>query len=161
MTEVQAPKVAHPVLKVLVAVLLGTAIGSGVFAINYSEATSYLGSDPATCANCHVMQDHYDAWSQGAHAGVATCNDCHLPHTNTVDKYLVKAEDGVLHATAFTFQTYPDNIVIRDKSLAVTEAACLYCHGSMTDSMMYTLKDGESISCVRCHSGVGHSKEPA
>jgi cytochrome c nitrite reductase small subunit len=161
MTKVSAPRTANTVLKVATAVLIGTAVGSGVFAVNYSEAVSYLGNDPATCTNCHVMQGHFDAWEQGSHATVATCNDCHLPHDSVIDKYLVKAEDGVLHASAFTFQTYPENIVIRDKSLAVTEASCIYCHGSMTDSMMYTLKDNESISCVRCHSGVGHSKEPA
>jgi cytochrome c nitrite reductase small subunit len=155
MTEVR-PKVAHPVLKVATAVLIGTAVGAGVFVINYSDMTSYLGSDPATCANCHVMQEYYDGWAAGPHSNVATCNDCHLPHDNVISKYYVKAEDGLLHTTAFTFDTYPDNIVIRDASREVTEEACVYCHTTMTDSLMYTLKEGETVSCTRCHSDVGH-----
>ncbi|MDR0990280.1 MAG: cytochrome c nitrite reductase small subunit [Propionibacteriaceae bacterium] len=160
MTETSQPRQSRrrfPVLKLLVAVLIGTALGSGVFAVNYSEATSYLGTAPETCANCHVMQDHYDAWAAGSHANVATCNDCHLPHDSVVAKYYVKLDDGIRHTTAFTFGNYPDNIVIRDSSREVVDSACVYCHGAMTDTLMYTVKDGESISCVRCHSDVGHS----
>ena len=28
---------------------------------------SYLTDDPAACANCHVMQEHFDAWPRSSH----------------------------------------------------------------------------------------------
>ena len=138
------------------AVLLGMLIGMGGFAVAYSDAPSYLGDDPRTCANCHVMESHYQDWSVGSHANVATCNDCHLPHTNVIDKYLVKVEDGILHGTKFTLGNYPDNLQIRDSNLQVANGACLYCHGDLTSQMRSVGTSGDDISCVRCHSGVGH-----
>lgn len=136
------------------AVLSGMLIGMGGFTIAYSDAVSYLGGDPVTCANCHAMNDHYKDWSKGSHARVATCNDCHLPHDDVVGKYLVKAEDGVLHSMKFTLGNYPENIVIRESSLRVANRACLACHGDITTQMRSVA--GGDVSCIRCHSGVGH-----
>jgi cytochrome c nitrite reductase small subunit len=148
---------ARLLFSVLAAVLGGVAIGVGVFTLTYAEVPSYFGSDPLTCANCHVMQQQYDAWLAGPHAHVATCNDCHLPHNSVLDKYYVKAEDGLLHATKFTLGDYPPNIVIRDKNLTIANDSCLYCHGQITTDLMFTQKPNETISCVRCHQDVGHN----
>jgi cytochrome c nitrite reductase small subunit len=145
------------VARLLAAVFAGTAIGAAGFAAFYAEMPAYFGSDPLTCTNCHVMQPEYDAWKAGGHAHVATCNDCHLPHDSVVSKYLVKAEDGVLHGAKFTFGNYPTNIVIRDSSLAVTNQACLSCHADMTQQMFWAMGTDESeVTCTRCHGGIGH-----
>ncbi|MCL2422476.1 MAG: cytochrome c nitrite reductase small subunit [Micrococcales bacterium] len=147
---------ARRVAAVVAAVFVGTALGLGGFTIAYSNAPSYLGTDPEACINCHVMQRQYDAWQKGSHAREAKCTDCHLPHGNLVQKYYVKAEDGVLHSTKFTTGNYPTNIVIRDSSLEVTNGACLSCHGEMTAMVNTDPKTGDTIACSRCHAGVGH-----
>jgi cytochrome c nitrite reductase small subunit len=141
----------------VVAVLLGVLVGMGGYAVRYSHATDYLGKDPRTCANCHAMDDHYRAWAAGPHARAATCADCHLPHDDVVHQYLVKAEDGLLHGAKFTLGDYPENIVIRDRSLTVANEACLFCHADLTTDTMFARGEGaEEISCVRCHAGTGH-----
>ncbi|MDR1808177.1 MAG: cytochrome c nitrite reductase small subunit [Propionibacteriaceae bacterium] len=150
--------VAGTVARLLAAFCLGTAAGVAGFTLYYADAAAYLGSDPATCTNCHVMQPVYDAWTHGPHARVATCNDCHLPHDNIVHKYYVKAEDGFLHVSKFTLGLYPENIRIRQSSLAVTNQACLSCHADLTDSMFQAMGAGEEITCTRCHSTVGHDQ---
>ncbi|MCL1838771.1 MAG: cytochrome c nitrite reductase small subunit [Propionibacteriaceae bacterium] len=150
---------ARRIISVVVAALVGIVIGMGVFGVSYAHLPSYFGEDPATCANCHAMQDHYDAWLRGPHARAATCNDCHVPHDNVIRQYAVKAEDGVLHAYKFTVGDYPTNIVIRDKNRDIANAACLSCHDLMTFPMRYTVEQtGEDIQCTRCHSNIGHQK---
>jgi len=144
------------ILRVVVAALIGVAAGIVIFGIKFSEMPSYFSSDPVTCTNCHVMQPQYDAWSRGPHRNVATCDDCHLPHDNIVDRYLVQAQDGILHGYKFTTNDYPVNIVIRPSSLNVANAACLACHGTMTSTMFDSAKTGETITCTRCHAHVGH-----
>src|SRR6185436_15639047 len=70
-------------------VLFGLATGIGGYTFVYARGGSYLTNDPKACANCHVMQNNYDAWMKSSHRAVATCNDCHTPH-NVVGKYLTK-----------------------------------------------------------------------
>lgn len=148
---------APRVLAAVAAATVGVLLGVGGYAVRYSNAVSYLGKEPATCANCHAMAGHYEAWAAGPHAQAATCVDCHLPHEGLVEQYLVKAEDGLVHGVRFTLDDYPENVVIRDKSLAVADRSCLHCHGDLTTDMMFARDDGaEGLSCVRCHSGVGH-----
>ena len=67
-------------LTIATMVLLGIFIGLGAFTFGYGKGWSYLSSNPAACANCHVMQGHYDSWQNSSHRHVAVCNDCHLPH---------------------------------------------------------------------------------
>jgi len=144
-------------VRFLAAGLVGTAIGMVTFAVAYAEVPSYFGSDPTTCTNCHVMQPQYNAWKAGGHANVATCNDCHLPHGSVIAKYIVKAEDGMLHGSKFTLGNYPVNIQIRDSSLATTNGACLYCHEPMVENLFITMgTDRTEKTCTRCHAGVGH-----
>jgi len=135
----------------LVAAALGAVIGVGGYAFVYAKGTSYLGNDPRTCANCHVMQGHYDGWQQSSHHGVATCNDCHTP-SGPIAKYVVKATNGYHHSMAFTLGGYPENIRARPESSAVVEGQCRHCHADMVASMTH----GGDVSCVRCHASVGH-----
>jgi cytochrome c nitrite reductase small subunit len=146
------------VLRIVAAALFGCLLGTASFTATYAQVPSYFGEDPQTCANCHVMNDQYNSWAKGPHSSFATCNDCHLPHDDLIGKYWTKAEDGFVHGAKFTLGDYPENIVIRDKNLEITNAACIYCHKDLTDELRYTMgiDDQENVSCVRCHSGVGH-----
>ena len=58
------------------AVCLGLLIGLGGYTFAYARGYSYLTNDPAACANCHIMRDHFDAWTRSSHAAIAACNDC-------------------------------------------------------------------------------------
>ena len=73
---------------VALAALLGMILGVGAFTVHYSGATDYLGDDPASCANCHAMNEQYEGWVKGSHHDVATCNSCHAPHDDIVGKYV-------------------------------------------------------------------------
>jgi cytochrome c nitrite reductase small subunit len=139
--------------------VLGVALGIGGYTFVYAEGASYLGNDPAACANCHVMDDHHAAWMKGSHREVATCNDCHTP-PGTVPKYLAKARSGLRHSMAFTTGDYPDQLIITEWSGRVTERACRKCHEPITAAITAG-HDGEGasedgVSCVHCHADVGH-----
>lgn len=135
--------------------LLGTSIGVGGYTFYYAEGASYLSNDPAACNNCHIMNDQYDAWQKGSHHAVATCNDCHAPHDNLAHKYFVKGVNGFNHSFKFTTGHYEDNLEITDFNRAVTEQSCRHCHESVTHQIESPAGFDE-ISCIRCHSEVGH-----
>jgi len=73
----------------------------------YADGFSYLGSDPESCANCHVMQGAYEGWNHSSHKAVAVCMDCHAPH-NTLEKYTVKGINGVKDMVIFTLDIVPN-----------------------------------------------------
>jgi cytochrome c nitrite reductase small subunit len=133
------------------AAVAGLALGIGAYAFHYAKGSSYLGNDPATCANCHVMAGHYAGWQAAAHKRVATCNDCHTP-AGPISKYVVKALNGYHHSMAFTFGGYPDVIRARPQSAEVVEGNCRRCHAALVDDIAH----GAGVSCVRCHASVGH-----
>jgi cytochrome c nitrite reductase small subunit len=135
----------------LAAATAGLALGVGGYAFQYAKGASYLGNDPATCANCHVMRSHYDGWQAAPHHLVATCNDCHVP-AGGVAKYVVKALNGYHHSMAFTLGDYPDVLKARPMSTAVVEANCRHCHAELVDPVAH----GGGVSCIRCHASVGH-----
>ncbi len=146
-------------LRLLSAVVAGLVIGLGFYTFIYAKGYSYLTNNPQACANCHVMQNEYDAWIKSSHHSVATCNDCHTPH-NIVGKYAVKASNGFFHSFYFTTGFYPDNIRITNFDHTVTESACRYCHENITAAIDGNVVHGsaQGIECTRCHSSVGHSE---
>ena len=140
------------------ALLVGAAIGLAVFTFGAANGIAYFGNSPETCAQCHAMDEHYEGWQKGSHADVATCNDCHSPHDNVVHKYWNKADNGFWHALKFTTGDYPENIQIREKNHRITEASCLSCHGDLVHAINMTRSADEQVSCVQCHSEVGHMR---
>lgn len=156
-------------LALAAAVLVGMAVGLGAFTFGYARGYSYLTNDPAACANCHVMNEHYAAWTKASHRSVATCNDCHTPH-DIVGKYTVKAKNGFWHSFYFTTGNFPDPLRITEGNRKVTENACRHCHAEITDAIDHapashgtaggatypTDPADASNSCVRCHRYVGH-----
>lgn len=144
------------VLTVVAALLVGIASGVGGYTFIYARGYSYLLNDPAACANCHVMQEQLDGWRHSSHRSVATCNDCHTPH-DVLGKYATKVRNGFWHSFYFTSGRFHEPIHILARDRAITEAACLSCHEPLVSGMA-TPSHGSAdrLSCVRCHSGVGH-----
>jgi cytochrome c nitrite reductase small subunit len=132
----------------------------------YARGASYLTNDPAACANCHIMDEHYAAWLKSSHRAVAVCNDCHAPHT-FVGKYATKARNGFWHSFYFTTGRYPDPLRITAGNRRITEQACRDCHSEITEGIVGSAhdagapvpdeQDGRAAwTCVRCHAHVGH-----
>jgi cytochrome c nitrite reductase small subunit len=135
----------------------GLVVGLGAFTFGYAKGYSYLTNDPAACANCHIMTEHFDAWTKSSHRAVATCNDCHTPHT-LVGKYTTKAKNGFWHSFYFTTGRFPDPLRITEGNRDVTERACRDCHGEITEAIdpRAAAHGPGPLSCVRCHRYVGH-----
>ncbi len=138
------------------AVLFGVAFGVGSYTFYYAKGGSYLLDDPAACANCHVMSSHYNAWMKSSHRAVATCNSCHTP-AGFFAKYYVKAENGYRHSMAFTSGKFIEPIRITERNRKVAEQSCRKCHQELVESIEGTHEHAESIQCLHCHQGVGHS----
>lgn len=145
------------ILATVLALILGTVTGLGVYTFIYAKGASYLGNDPNSCANCHIMQDHLDAWVKSSHRSVATCNDCHTP-SGLIPKYFTKAEHGFFHSLAFTTNDFHEPIQMKERSRRVTERACRKCHQEVVHDIEAFQKPGETLSCIRCHADVGHPK---
>lgn len=164
MKKLSRPRLAT-VLYLLIAALIGGMAGIGTYTFGYAKGASYLGSNSESCANCHVMQGHYDAWLKSSHGKFTSCNDCHAPHDSLVSMYYCKARNGFFHSLAFTTGDFEENLRITDYNRRVTEQACRNCHedvvhqidiraiGELNEDHTERL---ESNACIRCHSTVGH-----
>ena len=162
--------------------LIGVAVGLGTFTFVYAKGASYLSTDPEVCANCHIMQEHFDAWQRSSHRAVAGCADCHMPH-ELVGKYVAKATNGFWHSLAFTTGRFPDPLQIKPHNRAITERTCRDCHADIVAAIdpvesqesigirtaatgrpatdRPQIHDGPPValtreSCIRCHTYVGH-----
>jgi cytochrome c nitrite reductase small subunit len=137
-------------IAIVAALAVGAAVGLGAFTFVYARGSSYLGNDPASCANCHVMNEHFAAWQKSSHHTVAVCNDCHAPPSG-IRKYWVKAVNGYNHSYAFTTGDFVEPLQITSRNREVTEAQCRRCHADIVSAM-----GAGELSCVRCHDAVGH-----
>jgi cytochrome c nitrite reductase small subunit len=149
------------ILAVVVATAFGALGGLGVFTFGYGEGYAYLGNDPQGCANCHVMQEHFDAWQKSSHHAVAVCNDCHTPHHSLLAKYLTKADNGFFHSLAFTTGNFKDPIQIKERNSRIVQEACIDCHKELVNHLLPSEAGGDMTRCVHCHASVGHAKSIA
>ena len=140
---------------VLLAAVLGAALGLGFYTFVYARGFSYMLDDASACTNCHVMREQYVGWSRASHRSVAVCNDCHTP-PGLVAKYATKASNGVRHSWAFTTGRFETNIRIKQHSRLVAERACRKCHDELVDAIEHGTTREEALSCLSCHRGVGH-----
>ena len=166
---------------VVSALLAGLAVGLGLYTFVYAKGASYLSTEPGVCANCHIMQEHFDAWQRSSHRTAAGCADCHMPH-EFIGKYAAKTSNGFWHSLAFTTGRFPDPLQIKPHNRAITEQACRDCHAAIVAAIDPALEpeaatlstvgrpttadrpqvhDGvvagvDRISCIRCHVYVGH-----
>ncbi len=145
----------HP-LPTIVFVLFGVIGGLGAFTFDYAEGLSYLSTDSAACANCHIMLPQYDAWQKSSHHDVATCADCHLPD-EFPDKYIAKSENGWSHSKAFTIQDFQEPIIIKPKNSDILQKNCLRCHSKILNDQFLSFSSN-APRCVRCHVAVGHGE---
>ena len=138
-----------------IAIAIGALIGLGTFTFGYGEGFSYFSTDPEACANCHVMQPYFDSWIKSSHHHVAGCVDCHLPH-DFAGKYFAKADNGFFHSMAFTLNNFPEPIQIKQRNREITQRNCVACHSSFVENMLPVEDGGDMLSCIQCHSDVGH-----
>jgi cytochrome c nitrite reductase small subunit len=140
----------------LIGIALGVAAGIGAYTFIYAKGAAYLSNNPATCANCHIMNDQYNGWLKSSHRAVATCNDCHTP-TGFIPKYLTKASNGFWHSFAFTTGRFHEPIRIKQHNREITDSACRKCHQEITEAIgAHRVERTAGSNCVRCHNSVGH-----
>lgn len=137
-------------------VAVGIPAGIGLFTFDYAEGLSYFSTDPAACANCHIMQPQYDGWQHSSHHTAATCVDCHLPQ-DFVGKYIAKAENGWHHSVGFTLQNFHEPITIKPKNERLLHDNCVRCHeGVLHELLPVDTSEPDFLPCVHCHADVGH-----
>ena len=146
-------------------ILLGVLAGISLYLFVASNAVSYLSDKPETCVNCHIMNPQYATWNHSSHRENATCNDCHVPHNNVLNKYFFKAKDGMRHAYVFTMRQEPQVIQIREEGAAVVQENCKRCHAHLNEDVaaLQTTFDGatehgEGKLCWECHREVPHGR---
>lgn len=140
-----------PIIIAIVALL--AVVGVGMYVTDF---TAYLGNNPSTCNNCHVMDAVYEGWYHAGHSEWTTCNECHTPHA-LIPKYFVKAKSGYHHVTTFLFGEIPDAIRAKESSRQVVQENCIRCH----EETVSTVADGTMDSgryCFECHRSVAHGE---
>ncbi len=144
--------------------LIAALIGLGLFMAKESEVVSYMGDNPQTCVNCHVMTPVYNSWMHSSHREWASCNDCHVPHDNIFNKYYFKAKDGLYHASIFTLRAEPDVIFMREASQEVVQNNCIRCHVQQVTQTKYDgwidghAADRTDRQCWSCHREIPHGR---
>ena len=136
--------------------MLGAMAGMGFFVLHISRASSYLSDAPETCMNCHVMTTEYVTWQHSSHARVATCNDCHVPHTSLAAHWAFKAKDGLWHSTVFTMRWEPQAIRLSKGAIPVVEDNCRRCHAQVIENVSLTDHQPHDLRCWDCHREVPH-----
>lgn len=148
----------------IAATLYGLIIGGVIFIIYISNAASYLSDNPKTCVNCHVMSPQYATWFHSSHREIATCNDCHVPHNNVINKYFFKAKDGMRHATIFTLRIEPQVIKIHEAGQKVVQNNCLRCHSNLLEDSKLAIATQAYHNyrikrpCWDCHRETPHGR---
>jgi cytochrome c nitrite reductase small subunit len=145
-------------------IVLGLAAGFGSYVFYISRAYSYLSDKPETCINCHIMAPQYATWAHSSHHLGTTCNDCHVPHNNVVNKYYFKAKDGMRHATIFTLRSEPQVIFIKEAGRECVQNNCLRCHekllGTINDKSLHPQQASfvQKRYCWECHRETPHGR---
>ena len=121
-----------------------------------TDFTAYLGNNPVTCNNCHLMDAAYEGWYHAAHSNWANCVDCHAPQP-FVPKYLFKAYSGYRHVTGFLFKEHP--IILRAIPLSkdIIQDNCIGCHETAVEDIAFNAMD-EQRYCYECHRSVAHGE---
>lgn len=134
-------------------IALLSVIGVGLYVTDF---TAYLGNNPTTCNNCHVMDAAYESWYHGGHKLWATCADCHTPHA-VIPKYWVKAISGYHHVSAFLSGNIPTAIRAKESSRTIVQENCIRCHQT-TVAAMLEIPQALDRYCFDCHRSVAHGE---
>lgn len=144
--------------------LLAVMTGLGFFMAKEAEVVSYMSDDPLACVNCHVMTSVYNSWQHSSHREWASCNDCHVPQDNILNKYYFKAKDGLFHASVFTLRAEPEVMFMREASEEVVQDNCMRCHIQQVTQTKYDgyindhATNRTDRKCWECHKEVPHGK---
>lgn len=147
-----------------VILVLGVLAGLFLYIFHISKASSYLSDAPETCVNCHIMAPQYATWMHSSHRENATCNDCHVPHNNILNKYYFKAKDGMRHARIFTLRKEPQVIFIKEEGKDVVQNNCIRCHSHQVNDdktagiYIQQLHKRTNRLCWDCHREVPHGR---
>ena len=160
---------------------IGAALGLGGFTFVYAKGASYLSTDPAVCANCHIMSEHFDAWQRSSHRAAAGCADCHMPHDWSASTR--QGLERLLALPRLHYRRASRSLQIKPHNRAITEGACRECHADIVAAIDPlgagtaigirsgvggtpatsrpqihdgTIDAGDRESCIRCHTYVGH-----
>lgn len=151
--------------KVPAIIITGAFVGLFIYTFFASRAYSYLSDKPETCVNCHIMSPYYATWMHSAHGRNTTCNDCHVPHNNIVNKYFFKAKDGLRHSAVFTFRGEPQALQAIEESSEVIMDNCIRCHTQLNTEFVSTgrmgfkeMKEMNGKACWDCHRDVPHTR---
>ncbi len=149
--------------KIFAIVTCGVLCGGAALFLHLLRAHTYLGDEPASCVNCHIMAPYYATWFHSSHSRDATCNDCHVPADNPLKKWAFKGKDGMRHVSAFLVGGEPFVMQAHEESSRVIMDNCIRCHTQLntefvsTGKMDYmTARSGEGKACWDCHRDVPH-----
>lgn len=127
----------------------------GIFAWA-SDAPAYLGHEPETCNNCHVMDSQYENWFHAPHRTWATCADCHIPHDNFVHYWFYKGKSGMKDVYSFVTRSYPTAIRANEETIGIVQDNCIRCHLDTVESMLTAGQQPFDRNCWECHRSVAH-----
>ncbi len=133
---------------------LAAALGTFVYV---TDGFSYLGHNPTTCNNCHVMDAAYENWYHGGHAQVAVCTDCHAPHENPFVFYYIKTKLGMRDVYVFSTGQVPTLIRATDETKGIVQANCIRCHASTAEVVMAGAQPFDR-RCWDCHRTTAHGE---
>ncbi len=139
----------------LVGLVVGVPLGTGLALFAYADGLSYLSANPNACANCHVMQPNLAAWQASSHRNIAACNDCHTSG-GLLNRYAQKAENGFHHSLAFTTGNFSEPIRIKQASLMVVLENCKTCHQPLLEASRFGHPGLGEKNCLHCHKQTGH-----
>ncbi len=146
-------------------VLVGVALGLGLYTMYASRIFSYLGDDPSACVNCHIMSPAYQSWGRSSHANWTTCKDCHVPQHSKLAGLLFDAKDGLHHGAVLLTGNEPAAPRPRPAAIEAIQGNCVRCHTPLTTEFVRAGKakiddilHGRDKPCWDCHRHVPHTK---
>jgi cytochrome c nitrite reductase small subunit len=139
--------------------IAAAVIALGTF-VYVTDAPAYGGSDPETCANCHVMDSQYENWYHAPHEKWTECVDCHLPHENLAVYYMEKGRQGAKDVYAFTTGNIPVAIRASEKTKGIIQENCIRCHEQKVESIVMGAQAFDRY-CWDCHRNVAHGPRGA
>ena len=162
-----------------VKILAGLAF-LGLFALGswaVMDTAFHATADYEFCTSCHAYEPIAAAYREDVHGGNnkngfrAACNDCHLPHDNSLHYFVVKAKHGIKDPLMEMLKE-PHEVdwhAIRERREEfVYDSGCLECHKYLQEasegnrrafrSHRRYFKEPDDYSCVECHEHVGHAR---
>ena len=142
-------------IPLIAAMTLGSLIGVGGFTFIYARGYSYVSNDPAVCANCHIMENHYRAWMKSSTAP-SRCATTAIPRPAWCRSTRPRRSTGSTIRSPSRPAGFPSRSRITPRNSEVTEKACRKCHDDIVNAIEGPDPGTNRLSCIRCHATVGH-----